>query len=107
MAQGKGVAPQLYSILECCELEVVLAALTEAGLLTILLKGAALAYTLYPDPALRPMSDLDLLIHPQDLKQAVQVIQSMGYRKMESTSGKGGKNCGWLQQKRETASSPG
>jgi len=43
------------------ELREVLAALAGAGLPVLLLKGAALAYTLYPEPHLRDRSDTDLL----------------------------------------------
>ncbi len=46
------------------ELERILAALAAgAEIPVIVLKGAALAQTVYPDPALRPMGDLDLLVH--------------------------------------------
>lgn len=44
------------------------------------LKGAALAWTVYPDPALRPMNDLDLLVQPEDLMNALRLAQSSGYR---------------------------
>ncbi|MFQ5344183.1 MAG: nucleotidyltransferase family protein, partial [Anaerolineae bacterium] len=46
----------------------------------MLLKGAALANTLYPTPALRPLSDIDLLIPRQHLEPAVQAVKSLGYR---------------------------
>lgn len=50
----------------------------------VTLKGAALATTLYPDMALRPLSDLDLLVSRQHLKMAVQAVQSLGYRQAHS-----------------------
>ena len=40
----------------------VLEAFQRASIDTIVLKGAALAWTIYPSPALRPMSDVDLLV---------------------------------------------
>ena len=45
------------------ELSRILAALAEADIPVILLKGVDLAQTLYPDPALRLMGDLDLLVY--------------------------------------------
>ncbi len=48
------------------ELDRILAAFAEAEIPVIVLKGAALAQTLYPDPGLRPMGDLDLFVRPED-----------------------------------------
>ncbi len=61
------------------ELERILEALGEAGIPVIVLKGAALAQTLYPDPALRPMGDLDLLVPINKLSQAASLVQATGY----------------------------
>ena len=49
------------------------------GLDVILLKGAALAETVYGDIALRPMSDLDLLVRPRDVSAAVHGLARAGY----------------------------
>ena len=43
------------------------------------LKGANLAYRHYPDPALRPMADLDLLVHPENAQQALAALEMLGY----------------------------
>ena len=53
----------------------------------ILLKGAALALTLYEDPALRPMNDIDLLLRPENLAAAVQRLRSAGYEERSLGSG--------------------
>ncbi len=45
----------------------------------ILLKGAALAGTVYPNIALRPMSDVDLLIRVPDLPRAQEMLIARGY----------------------------
>ncbi len=50
------------------------------GVPVIPLKGPALGEALYRDPGLRPFTDLDLLIHRADLRQALQVLSSLGYR---------------------------
>ena len=41
-------------------------ALNRAGLDALLVKGAALALTVYADPAARPMGDIDLLVRPRE-----------------------------------------
>ena len=45
----------------------------------ILLKGAALAATLYPSIGLRPMGDLDLLAPEERLAEAVARLKALGY----------------------------
>ena len=63
------------------ELRAVLATLAQAGLPVLLLKGAALAHTLYPQPHLRSRSDTDLLLPSHaDAERAGQVFQTLGYR---------------------------
>ncbi|MFO1057442.1 MAG: nucleotidyltransferase family protein [Dongiaceae bacterium] len=54
-------------------------ALAARGLEPILLKGAALAHTVYPDPALRHCHDLDLLIEPGDLAAAGDALAAAGF----------------------------
>jgi len=61
-------------------LDPILAALQTAGVPVIVLKGAALANTLYPDPALRPMTDLDLLVRQVDFDHAEACLRDLGYR---------------------------
>jgi hypothetical protein len=46
----------------------------------LLLKGAALAYTCYDDPATRPMGDLDLLIDRSRLEEAAGCAEQHGFR---------------------------
>lgn len=45
----------------------------------VFLKGTGLLATIYrEDPALRPMADIDILIKPEDLKQAQHILQTLG-----------------------------
>lgn len=60
------------------ELASILRALAAAGVPTILLKGAALAHTLYENVALRPLADLDLLVRPADLPAALSALRAIG-----------------------------
>lgn len=60
------------------ELAEVLAALRDATLDVIVLKGAALAETVYPDLAVRPMCDIDLLVRKADIERAYRVLVGIG-----------------------------
>jgi len=62
------------------EMDRLLAALHEADIPAILLKGAILAENLYPNPALRPMSDLDILVPHDRVLDAREVLERLGYR---------------------------
>ena len=61
------------------ELVAVLDALAGAGVMPILFKGAALAYAAYPDPACRPMGDLDLWLGADAMPRAQAVLRDAGY----------------------------
>lgn len=52
----------------------------QAGIQPVVLKGLALAYKYYPDPALRPVSDLDLLLHKEDMMPALRILAEAGYQ---------------------------
>ena len=73
-------------LLQEAELVRLLAAarLDEGGELSrselVLLKGAGFAKTLYRHPALRPMSDLDLLVRPEALAGWRRLVERQGYR---------------------------
>ena len=62
------------------ELGGVLSAFNHAGIRLIPLKGAHLAALVYPDPALRPMGDLDLLVPREQLEEGAEIITGLGYR---------------------------
>lgn len=51
-----------------------------AGVESRVLKGAALAHILYPEPGLRPMSDLDLLVDAADARRAHKLLGTLGFR---------------------------
>lgn len=54
-------------------------AFAAVGVETVLLKGIAFCLTLYPDPAVRPMNDLDLWLQPADLPTAWRVMADLGF----------------------------
>ncbi|MEP6914953.1 MAG: nucleotidyltransferase family protein [Acidobacteriota bacterium] len=61
------------------ELTRMLRGLAAAGIDALLMKGAALAYSLYAAPHLRPRADLDVLIARSDLEAADRVLLAAGW----------------------------
>ena len=58
----------------------VLLILEKEGLSPIVLKGAALAETVYPDPVLRHCHDIDLLLPEAGMCRAARSMESLGFR---------------------------
>jgi len=73
------------AMLWCLEIEKNLVGLTaafaHARIDFLVLKGPAVAHTLYPDPSWRPFRDLDLLVRTRDWKRASETLISLGYRR--------------------------
>jgi hypothetical protein len=69
------------------ELIAVLDAFAEAGIGTLVLKGAALAYSHYPEPALRTRCDADVLIRRATRDAAGRLLEAMGYERDNAVSG--------------------
>jgi hypothetical protein len=59
----------------------VVHALETGGIEVVVLKGAALAHTIYPDPSWRPFGDVDLLVHTRDWRRACAVLAELGFRR--------------------------
>lgn len=66
--------------LHTAELVAVLATLRAARVTPVVFKGAALAYLAYPDPACRPMGDLDLWVTAESMQTAQAALEAVGYR---------------------------
>jgi hypothetical protein len=54
-------------------------ALAAVDVPVVLLKGAALAFGLYSDPARRALGDIDILVKPADVPKALRVMRLLGY----------------------------
>jgi hypothetical protein len=52
------------------------------GIDFVVLKGAALAHTHYPDPSWRAFGDLDLLVHTKDWQRSCQLLRESGFRRL-------------------------
>lgn len=67
------------------ELSIVLHAAKQAGIDIAPLKGGLLVSYYYDDPALRPMSDLDLLVRREDQPRLARVLLELGYQMTQNT----------------------
>src|SRR5262249_14603233 len=70
------------------ELQRVIAALHNRGVSPLLMKGASLAFDVYPDPAWRVRSDVDLLIRAADRAAALGCLADLGYTSEPEVSGR-------------------
>jgi hypothetical protein len=69
------------------EIRRVVDALADAGVPSLLMKGAALAYSHYPHPCLRPRADTDLIVRSSDLPTASRVLEKLKYEALNVTTG--------------------
>ena len=60
-------------------LRLALAQLGDAGIAAVALKGVALAWRHYPEAALRPMRDIDLLVAEDRAIEASQILAAAGF----------------------------
>jgi len=63
----------------------LLAAFEDAGIKTMVLKGAALIPLYYRESGLRPMLDADVLVHAQQAKQAMELLASLRWKPFRYT----------------------
>ena len=61
------------------DLRALLYAFAAVGIQSLLLKGTALAYSLYPEPWLRPRCDTDLLVAAPEREKAAVLLRQLGY----------------------------
>ncbi|MGP6089477.1 nucleotidyltransferase family protein [Antarctobacter jejuensis] len=50
-----------------------------AGIEPLILKGTAMAYSVYDNPALRPRGDTDIVVSPGDFERAQEVLKAGGF----------------------------
>ncbi|AWW72915.1 hypothetical protein CD351_00570 [Erythrobacter sp. KY5] len=55
--------------------------LAEQDVVSVMLKGTALAYSLHAEPAIRRRGDTDLLVRPEDLGQTREVLARLGWER--------------------------
>jgi hypothetical protein len=66
-------------------LREITAAMCLAGAEPVALKDVQLAVDIYPDAALRPMGDVDLLVRRDDWDAAAACLESLGFRPLPSS----------------------
>jgi hypothetical protein len=91
------------------QLAEVLAACAQHKLAVIVLKGALLAPTVYPEVSLRPMNDIDLLFQPAELGQVGAMLEGLGYQGKHKTADQGPgvvKHLSTYRRAGETGSTP-
>ena len=69
------------------QLQKTLALLDQAQIKYLLLKGCALAFSIYEKPYLRPRSDCDVLIHESDKQKIQSILSTSGFTKSPGISG--------------------
>jgi hypothetical protein len=70
------------------QLKEIASAFDAAAVLFIVLKGPEFADRLYSDPALRPFTDLDILLPKKALDAAGECMRRLGYRPSTAAGGK-------------------
>jgi hypothetical protein len=69
-----------HEMLRGREIARVLDALGQRSIPVLVTKGTALAYSLYPEPWLRPRMDTDLMVVRESVAAAERVLRDIGYR---------------------------
>ncbi len=80
LEQGRKRAALLRS-----HLKQVLAALEEAGLRAIVLKGLHTGSVYLPEPGTRPGADIDLLVEPGNYPVAAHILERLGFQETRKT----------------------
>lgn len=75
----------VHGLVRDASLVTVLEAFETAEVPLVLLKGSYLVRFVYPDAALRPMDDVDVLVPPEHAKRSQAVLAELGYQCMVYT----------------------
>lgn len=76
------LASAARSLLLVSELGEITGILAARGVRVLAYKGPVVALAAYGNPVLRPMRDLDLVIHPRDFRRVERVLVARGYRRI-------------------------
>lgn len=82
VAYSDGIAARSDRLAE--ELAAILALASQRGIPVMPLKGSLLSNIYYDSPAIRPMADLDLLVRPQDERDLLVLLESLGYARLKA-----------------------
>lgn len=87
-AQGRLIRRTALTLILRGQLSAISAALGTANVPFIVLKGAQFADRLYPDPALRPFTDIDLMVPRLSLDAARDCLRGIDYQPCREPGGK-------------------
>jgi hypothetical protein len=73
------ISSATQNLLTSKDIDLIIDALDGVGVKNILLKGASLIQTIYSDPAMRPMLDIDLLVDYNQLSRSIDAVERLGY----------------------------
>lgn len=62
----------------------VLRGLNDRGIDTLVVKGPALAYGIYPNPTLRSFNDLDVVVRERDWSTVYRLLAELGFQQQEN-----------------------
>jgi len=81
MNKFKGVYRQTWykNQLSIHRMSALLTAFHNVGIQTMVLKGAALLLLYYKNQGLRPMGDIDILVHAEQARRAIEVMTESGW----------------------------
>lgn len=68
------------------QLKPVLAALAEAGVRAIVLKGLHTGSVYFPEPGTRPAADIDVLVEPPQHAVAADILEALGFEQTRKTA---------------------
>ena len=78
----------LFEILHREQVQRILNRMEKEGVPVIVIKGTALAHTVYDNPDLRSRSDTDLLVSEFDRERAEKILINLGFSATPSSSGR-------------------
>lgn len=83
MSELKGVFRRTWrkTTLAMHKMKPVVAALKDAGIDVMLVKGAPLALAYYKTPGVRPMQDIDIVVPTADARAAIALMERRGWRR--------------------------
>lgn len=82
--QDRARAVALRNLEYLGELRTLDAGFRDRGVPYLLLKGPALSQDLYGNPVLRPYIDLDILVQPDDLSEARDLMERSGFQRRDN-----------------------
>lgn len=67
------------NLVHLSNIDTVIGMLDEAGIETVVLKGAALLLSVYDNASLRPIADVDILVRPDRQRDAIALFSAAGW----------------------------